>query len=188
MTSPYTNTDLYGQQAGLDRAGERTQVGGHGTSQFNDYGVSQTGGGAGFGTSATDANSGPGLGSATDAGSGADPRTHPTHAHHHHDGRTQPVGTGVAGLGPPVGELGDAYGTGAGADRYTTTTDPMHHDHPAGAGAGHGERQPERKATLGDKIVGGAEKLAGSVVGNPGMKEKGVERQHGVKDSTRNDL
>ncbi|KAF7293112.1 hypothetical protein MKEN_01468500 [Mycena kentingensis (nom. inval.)] len=44
------------------------------------------------------------------------------------------------------------------------------------------------KPTMGDKIVGGAEKLAGSVTKNPAMKEKGIERQQGITvDASRNE-
>lgn len=44
---------------------------------------------------------------------------------------------------------------------------------------GEGPQTHAGQPTVGDKIRGGAEKLAGKVAGKPGMMEKGQERQSG---------
>ncbi|KAJ7069282.1 hypothetical protein C8F01DRAFT_511640 [Mycena amicta] len=186
MTSPYTNNNIYEQQRDIDH-GQNPGTGtgtGAGRTQYDDYGVSQTGGGAGqtatstFGTSAMDANSGPGNSGGIDAGSGADARAHPRFDTRANDG----VGSGTgAGTNPT---LSDAYGTGAGAENYhataTSTQHPIHQEDtttPQTYGTG--------KPSVGDKIVGGAEKLAGSMTKNPGLKEKGIERKQGGTEADR---
>ncbi|KAF7299943.1 hypothetical protein HMN09_01002000 [Mycena chlorophos] len=162
MASPYTTDNIY---EGQRRTGD---------SDLNSGLRPPVGGESGF---ASSANNGPGYDRAADDT----------------DGTTAPgPGFNASATGKTAGttgDLADSYGTRAGADDYVGTNVPGAAPAPnanAITGSGKGSQAQasdgpggKQGPSVGDKILGAAEKLAGSVTKNEALKEKGTQRQQG---------
>ena len=68
------------------------------------------------------------------------------------------------------------YPTGTGTTGQHGESFPSHHKHHIGGVHGQEVTDPSVKPTMADKIVGGAEKVAGKVTDNTAMYQKGAER------------
>jgi len=179
-----------GRTGGMDyNSGSGNTGGGFDAGSGADgYGTSGNTGGN-FGTSGMDQNSGPGnTGGGFDTGSGAGAgaalgRTGGNFGTSGMDQNSGPgnggggfdTGSGAAGVGAGMGgygagnttsssnqnDSGNQYGTGSSSNDYGAQTS----DNPGG------------KASMGDRIKGGAEKLVGKVTNNPEMIERGQQRK-----------
>ncbi|KAJ7846695.1 hypothetical protein B0H14DRAFT_2771334 [Mycena olivaceomarginata] len=89
--------------------------------------------------------------------------------------RTDDLSSGGAGYG---GMNNDEFTNTAGRDEFSAGNRDEF---------GTGNRE-HGKASMGDKVKGGAEKLAGKVMGNPGMQERGQERKMGEFEQRNNDF
>ncbi|KAJ6492020.1 hypothetical protein C8R45DRAFT_990218 [Mycena sanguinolenta] len=146
----FNNTTGMGQTGGFDST--TTTGGGYGQQDRFDNTTSNTGTGMGGGMSTGmggDVGTGMGGGMGTGMGTGMNEQSFGTNRT---DDLAQTQGAG--------------YGGNTGADDFNSGNADQY-------GSTHG------KATMGDKIKGGAEKLAGKVMGNTGMQERGQERKAG---------
>ncbi|KAF7358893.1 hypothetical protein MSAN_01229600 [Mycena sanguinolenta] len=102
----------------------------------------------------TGSNMGTGMGGGVDTGMGTGMNE-------------QPFGTNR------TDDLAQSQSAGYGGNAFSTGGDDFNSGNRDEFGSTHG------KATTGDKIKGGAEKLAGKVMGNAAMQERGQERKAG---------
>jgi len=93
-----------------------------------------------------------------------------------HSGISGMGGTHTSGMQQPGGVQGTSGMQPSG--QYESETQWSHEGQPSYGHTTGTQQQPH--ATVGEKIRGGAEKMAGKMTGKPGMVEKGQERQAGV--------
>ncbi|KAJ7067820.1 hypothetical protein C8F01DRAFT_1115836 [Mycena amicta] len=135
---------------------DTTFAGRSGYNQPDQFGSSNTTDtGAGFESSRRfDDNSNSGMGMGTGTGAGIGDSTY---------------SSSTTGMGDSYGSTGTGTGMNDGFNDTSNRT-----DFDGGRTTGMGG-----KPTMGDKLKGGAEKLAGKVTNNPGMQERGQERKMG---------
>jgi len=98
------------------------------------------------------------------------------------------AGAGMGGAGTGISAAGAGTGMGAGdSSNGQSGTGAGYGGQTRGAGYGQsgvaGQQQPQ-KASLGDKMRGGLEKVAGKVTKNPELVERGEERATGQFDTS----
>ncbi|KAJ7250031.1 hypothetical protein B0H12DRAFT_685014 [Mycena haematopus] len=182
-TDDLRNTGIF---SGMEPNSGLGQTGGFDVGSGADTGAGAGIGriGGGFGTASMDQNSGPGVGGGFDVGSGAD-----TGGGIGRAGGNVGTSSMDQNSGPGVGGGFDA-GSGAGTGGYKTTSSTNAEANEYGSGTRRGtgggvssddysHNQGAPKPSTGDKIKGGAEKLAGKVTKNPELVEKGQQRKQG---------
>ncbi|CAK5263798.1 unnamed protein product [Mycena citricolor] len=192
-----THHDIHGDRPEADHSSSAGREDRHhhlGAGAATGAGAAGVGAGAaalaGHGTDTTrsGAGTGTGFGSGTGAGAGRDD-------HHHVPGAFGAGHTGDAtsthdhSTAPGVGSTGThdrTTGTGMGSTNNAgtgTTTGATGYD--AGTGlTGSATNTTKSGTSLGDKIIGVAEKIAGKLASNPSLQERGQERKGELDPST----